>query len=110
METQVLIIGGGTTGTGIARDLSLRGIDCVLIDQKDINAGASGANHGLLHSGARYISKDSETAVECRQESILLKRLAPQCMENTGGLFVALPEDDDDYIARFPELCRKCGI
>jgi glycerol-3-phosphate dehydrogenase len=110
LETQALIIGGGTTGTGIARDLSLRGINCILIDQKDLNAGASGANHGLLHSGARYILKDSETAVECRQESILLKRLAPQCMENTGGLFVALPEDDDDYIARFPELCRKCGI
>ena len=105
-----MIIGGGTTGTGIARDLSLRGIDCVLIDQKDINAGASGANHGLLHSGARYISKDSETAVECRQESLLLKRLAPQCIEDTGGLFVALPEDGDEYIALFPELCRKCGI
>jgi len=110
METQVLIIGGGTTGTGIARDLTLRGISCILIDKKDINAGASGANHGLLHSGARYILKDSETAVECREESLLLKRLAPQCMEDTGGLFVALPEDDDAYIARFPELCRKYGI
>ncbi len=110
VETQVLIIGGGTTGTGIARDLSLRGISCILIDKKDINAGASGANHGLLHSGARYILKDSETAVECRQESLLLKRLAPQCMEDTGGLFVALPEDDNAYIARFPELCRKYGI
>jgi glycerol-3-phosphate dehydrogenase len=110
LETQALIIGGGTTGTGIARDLSLRGINCILIDQKDINAGASGANHGLLHSGARYILKDSETAVECRQESLLLKRLAPQCMEDTGGLFVAVPDDDDDYIARFPELCQKCGI
>ncbi|MCF8088632.1 MAG: anaerobic glycerol-3-phosphate dehydrogenase subunit A [Desulfotignum sp.] len=110
METQALIIGGGTTGTGIARDLALRGISCILIDKKDINAGASGANHGLLHSGARYILKDSETAVECRQESLLLKRLAPHCMEDTGGLFVALPEDDDTYIARFPELCRTCGI
>ncbi|HKL00267.1 MAG TPA: anaerobic glycerol-3-phosphate dehydrogenase subunit GlpA [Desulfotignum sp.] len=110
METQVLIIGGGTTGTGIARDLSLRGISCILMDKKDFNAGASGANHGLLHSGARYILKDSETAVECRQESLLLKRLAPQCMEDTGGLFVALPEDDDAYVARFPELCRTCGI
>ena len=110
METQVLIIGGGTTGTGIARDLALRGISCILMDKKDINAGASGANHGLLHSGARYILKDSETAVECRQESLLLKRLAPRCMEDTGGLFVALPEDDDAYIDRFPELCCQFGI
>jgi glycerol-3-phosphate dehydrogenase len=110
LETQVLIIGGGTTGTGIARDLALRGISCILIDRRDINAGASGANHGLLHSGARYILKDSETAKECRQESALLKRLAPQCIEDTGGLFVATPKDDDDYIARFPGLCRDHGI
>jgi glycerol-3-phosphate dehydrogenase len=110
LETQVLIIGGGTTGTGIARDLALRGIRCVLIDKKDINSGASGANHGLLHSGARYMLKDSETAVECRQESELLKRLAPQCIEETGGLFVATSKDDDGYIARFPGLCRNHGI
>ncbi|HKJ98721.1 MAG TPA: anaerobic glycerol-3-phosphate dehydrogenase subunit A [Desulfotignum sp.] len=110
MKTQVLIIGGGTTGTGIARDLALRGISCVLIDQKDINAGASGANHGLLHSGARYMLKDSETAVECRRESELLKRLAPQCIEDTGGLFVAVAKDDDHYVARFPGLCHRHGI
>lgn len=110
METQVLIIGGGATGTGIARDLSLRGIDCILIDQKDINSGASGANHGLLHSGARYVFKDGEAAAECHRENRLLKRLAPHCIEDTGGLFVAVEKDDDDYIARFPELCQKFGI
>ncbi|WDP89383.1 MAG: anaerobic glycerol-3-phosphate dehydrogenase subunit A [Desulfobacter sp.] len=110
METEVLIIGGGTTGTGIARDLTLRGISCILIDQKDINAGASGANHGLLHSGARYIFKDGEAAVECHRENLLLKRLAPHCIEDTGGLFVAVDQDDDDYIAQFPKLCVKYGL
>ncbi len=107
METQVLIIGAGCTGTGIARDLALRGINCILIDQKDINAGASGANHGLLHSGARYLSKDGETAAECRDENRLLKRLAPQCIEDTGGLFVATAQDDDQYIADFEQLAGQ---
>ena len=110
METEVLIVGGGTTGTGIARDLALRGIRCALIDQKDINAGASGANHGLLHSGARYVFKDGRTAAECRHENRLLKRLAPHCIEDTGGLFVAVEQDDDAYVAEFPELCRTHGI
>ena len=110
METEVLIIGGGATGTGIARDLTLRGIDCILIDQKDINSGASGANHGLLHSGARYVFKDEQAATECHEENQLLKRLAPHCIENTGGLFVAVEKDDDDYIAKFPQLCKKFGI
>ena len=50
-ETEVLIIGGGVTGTGVMRDLALRGIHCLLIDRRDLNAGASGGNHGLLHSG-----------------------------------------------------------
>jgi len=110
VETEVLIIGGGTTGTGIARDLALRGISCILIDQKDINAGASGANHGLLHSGARYIFKDGQAAVECHQENQLLKRLAPHCIEDTGGLFVAVEQDDDAYIAQFPVLCKEFGL
>lgn len=110
METEVLIIGAGSTGTGIARDLALRGIRCILLDQGDINSGASGANHGLLHSGARYVFKDGQTARECRDEGAILKRIAPQCIEDTGGLFVAVNRDDDDYIARFPELCREFGI
>lgn len=110
METEVLIIGGGTTGTGIARDLALRGISCILIDQKDINAGASGANHGLLHSGARYMLKDGEAAMECHHENFLLKRLASHCIEDTAGLFVAVAEDDDDYIDQFPKLCQKYGL
>ena len=53
LETEVLIIGGGVTGTGIMRDLALRGIRSILIDKRDLCAGASGGNHGLLHSGAR---------------------------------------------------------
>ena len=46
LKTQVLIIGGGITGAGLARDLALRDIRCILIEKQDINAGASGANHG----------------------------------------------------------------
>jgi len=110
LETEVLIIGGGTTGTGIARDLALRGIDCILLEQSDINSGASGGNHGLLHSGARYIFKDGETAAECAEEGKLLKSLAPQCIEDTGGLFVAVQGDDENYIADFPGMCGKYGI
>lgn len=110
IKTRVLIIGGGATGAGLARDLAMRGVDCVLAEKKDFNAGASGANHGLLHSGARYIASDPEAAKECREESERLKRLAPQCIEPTGGLFVAVAGDDENYIADFPGMCHRCGI
>jgi glycerol-3-phosphate dehydrogenase len=110
LETQVLIIGAGITGIGLARDLALRGVTSILVEKRDINAGASGANHGLLHSGARYVRSDPAAAVECREEGALLKSLAPHCIEDTGGLFVAVAGDDEAYVAEFPALCERCGI
>ncbi|MGD2184707.1 MAG: anaerobic glycerol-3-phosphate dehydrogenase subunit GlpA [Desulfobacterales bacterium] len=109
-KTQVLIIGGGATGTGLARDLALRGVQSILVEQGDINAGTSGANHGLLHSGARYVSSDQGSAIECREEGALLKQMAPHCIEDTGGLFVAVQGDDEKYVADFPHLCSQCDI
>jgi len=108
--TDVLIIGGGATGCGLARDLALRGLTCLLVEKRDINSGASGANHGLLHSGARYVASDAEAAVECREEGDLLKQLAPQCIDDTGGLFVAVQGDDERYIADFESMCARSAI
>ncbi len=110
IHTQVLVIGAGITGAGLVRDLSLRGITCILVEQEDVTAGASGANHGLLHSGARYIRSDPASARECQQENHLLKRLAPHCIDTCGGLFVAVAGDDEDYISDFPSLCAQSGI
>ncbi len=110
ISTTVLIIGGGATGTGLLRDLALRGVQCLLVEKRDINAGASGANHGLLHSGARYVASDSEAAMECREEGELLKRLAPQCIDDTGGLFVAVPGDNEQYIADFADMCARSAV
>ncbi|MCE5334582.1 MAG: anaerobic glycerol-3-phosphate dehydrogenase subunit A [Desulfobacteraceae bacterium] len=110
LQTEVVIIGGGITGTGLARDLALRGIQCVVVEKGRLNAGASGSNQGLLHSGARYVSNDPETARECRSETDLLLRLAPESCENSGGLWVAVPGDDEGYIADFPGLCKQSGI
>ncbi len=110
VETDTLIIGGGVTGAGIMRDLSLRGIHSILIDKKDLCAGASGGNHGLLHSGGRYVSNDMHSAIECRLENTLLKKLAPQCIEETGGLFVAVEGDDPEFADKFQGHCDEAGI
>ncbi len=110
IQTQVLIIGGGVTGTALARDLALRGVDCVLVEKDDINAGASGRNHGLLHSGARYVAGDVDAAKECRIEGDVLKRMAAQTIQDTGGYFVAVQGDDERYIADFPAYCASAGI
>jgi len=110
IETQVLVIGGGLTGAGVLRDLALRGIPAVLLERRDLNAGASGANHGLLHSGGRYVVTDPASARECAQENAVLKRIASACVEDTGGLFVALEEDKDEFIAEFMSSAAGIGL
>jgi glycerol-3-phosphate dehydrogenase len=109
-ETEVLIVGGGATGVGLARDLSLRGVSTVLVEKGDFASGASGRNHGLLHSGGRYAVSDPVAARECIAENRILKRIAPHCVEETEGLFVSLPEDGVDFQNRFLQACRNAEI
>lgn len=110
INTDVIIIGGGATGTGIARDMALRGIDHCLIEKKDFAAGATGACHGLLHSGGRYTVEDPEAAMECISENTILRRIGKKCVEPTEGLFVRLPGDTKEYRDDFLAGCRKTGI
>jgi len=110
INTEVLIIGGGATGAGILRDLSLRGIPSVLVEKGDFASGASGRNHGLLHSGGRYAVSDPEAAKECIAENKILRKIAPHCIEETDGLFVSLPEDDLPFRDRFLGACEEAGI
>ncbi len=110
LQTEVLIVGGGATGVGIARDLSLRGIPCILIEKGDLASGASGRNHGLLHSGARYAVTDPQGAIECIAENRILRRIAPHCLKETGGLFVTLPEDGLHFQDQFLRSCEEAKI
>ncbi len=110
LQTEVLIIGGGATGAGISRDLALRGIPSILVEKGDFTTGASGRNQGLLHSGGRYAVNDPEAARECIAENRILRRIAPHCIEDTGGLFVSLPEDGAEYRATFIRACETAGI
>lgn len=109
-EYDVIIIGGGATGAGTARDCALRGLSVLLVERFDFTAGATGRNHGLLHSGARYAVTDAESAEECIKENMLLRKIARHCVEDTGGLFITLPEDDLGYQDKFVEACRHAGI
>ena len=110
LTTDVLVIGGGATGTGVAWDAALRGFDVVLADRADLAEGTSGRFHGLLHSGGRYAVKDPDAAEECVAENAILRRIAADCIEDTGGFFVTTPFDDPAYADRFAEGCRNTGV
>src|SRR5881275_3573773 len=106
LSTDVLVIGGGATGAGVAWDAALRGYDVVLAERRDLGEGTSGRFHGLLHSGGRYAVKDPKAAEECIHENRILRRIAADCIEDTGGLFVSTPIDSPEYADRFVEGCR----
>ena len=109
-EYDVIVIGGGATGVGVARDCSMRGLSVLLVERHDLATGATGRNHGLLHSGARYAVTDQESARECIEENMILRRIARPYVEQHDGLFITLPEDDLAYQARFVEACQQAGI
>jgi glycerol-3-phosphate dehydrogenase len=109
-DPTVLVIGGGATGAGVARDLALRGVDVTLADRGGLAGGTSGRSHGLLHSGARYAEADAPGAEECLRESRTLRDVAGACVRETGGLFVRLTDDDPDYFEEKLAACEAVGI
>lgn len=110
IQTDVLVIGGGATGTGVLRDLAMRGFQCVLIERRDLAYGTTGRYHGLLHSGGRYVVKDPQAARECIEENQILRHIMPHCIEDTGGYFVLTSQDDPAYVPLFLDGCQKAGV
>ncbi|MCK5738963.1 FAD-dependent oxidoreductase [bacterium] len=106
----VLIIGGGGTGAALAHDLTQRGFQVSLFEKGEFLSGTTGRHHGLLHSGGRYAVGDPAAARECIEENRILKRLAPQAIEQNDGLFVALSDADVSFSAQFIEACQIAGI
>jgi glycerol-3-phosphate dehydrogenase len=110
LTTEILVIGGGSTGLGVARDAARRGFRTILVEKGDLAQGTTGRFHGLLHSGGRYVVKDPVSAKECIQENRILRRIAADCIEDTGGLFVCTPWDDPAYGDEFVMGCQACGV
>jgi len=109
-KATVVVVGGGATGVGILRDLCMRGVDTILLEQRDLGYGASSRYHGLLHSGGRYAVKDAEAGKECIEENLILRKIGKHCVEVTEGFFVRTPEDDEAFEAKWVDACQKVGI
>jgi glycerol-3-phosphate dehydrogenase len=74
----VLVIGGGITGAGIALDAASRGFSVALVEKADFAAGTSGRSSRLIHGGIRYLEHGEIGLVrECLRERKILLRLAP---------------------------------
>src|SRR5262245_11938607 len=74
----LLVLGGGITGAGIARDAALRGLDVALIEKNDFASGTSSRSSKLVHGGLRYLQHAQLKLVfEGTNERALLMKLAP---------------------------------
>jgi len=107
---RVLIVGGGGTGAALAHDLTLRGVAVILVERGEFTSGTTGRHHGLLHSGARYAVNDRESAIECIDENRILRKISPGSFEENDGLFVAIDDEDMDYLPLFLDGCEASGI
>ncbi|MGH7321146.1 MAG: glycerol-3-phosphate dehydrogenase/oxidase, partial [Candidatus Rokuibacteriota bacterium] len=74
-----VIVGGGMAGAGVARDLALRGLSCVLVEKGDFASGTTSRSSKLIHGGLRYLELfDFGLVRESLRERETLARLAPQ--------------------------------
>lgn len=110
LRTDLVIVGGGATGAGVARDAAMRGYEVILLDRADIGQGTSARYHGLLHSGGRYVISDPESATQCADENAIVRRINADAVEDVGGLFVLTPNDPEDYADRFLPAALEAGV
>ncbi|MFQ6045072.1 MAG: glycerol-3-phosphate dehydrogenase/oxidase [Gemmatimonadales bacterium] len=84
----LLIIGAGITGAGIARDAAMRGIRTALVDKGDFGSGTSSRSSRLVHGGLRYLEHYHWRLVfEASRERRTLLRIAPHLVRPRSFLF-----------------------
>ena len=77
-DFDLLIIGGGITGAGIALDATSRGLKVLLLEQNDFASGTSSKSTKLIHGGLRYLKQfDFWLVKEVGSERAILHKLAP---------------------------------
>jgi len=85
----VLVVGGGVTGTGIALDAATRGLSTALVEQRDLSSGTSSRSSKLLHGGLRYLEQYDFGLVReaLRERDLHVTTLAPHLARPVSFLF-----------------------
>jgi len=92
-DHDVIVIGGGVNGAGIARDAATRGLRVLLVEKSDLAKGASGANTGMIHGGIRYLRYDVKTTKISCLDSGYIQQIAPHLLFRIPFLFPILRTD-----------------
>jgi len=107
VKYDVVIIGGGSTGSATFRDLSMRGLEVALLERDKIASGTTSASHQNLVGGLRYVTKDPIVAKECASENKIISRIAPEIVGEITNYFVGVR---NDYTYEALKSAKKIGI
>jgi glycerol-3-phosphate dehydrogenase len=130
MRYDVVIFGGGATGTATFRDLSMRGFSVALIEKRTIASGTTSSSHQNLLGGMRYVLKDPIVAQECAKENEIVSNIASEVVGDVLNYFVGVTSeyalsalqaaktlhvqakevDIDEVFKEIPELNRNLNV
>lgn len=79
-DVDVVVVGGGVNGAGVARDATMRGLRVALFERNDFAFGASGNSSGMIHGGLRYLTYDPNVTKTSCQDSGAIQRIAPHLL------------------------------
>ena len=93
-QFDLLVVGGGITGCGIALDAAARGLQVALVERDDFASGTSSKSSKLIHGGLRYLQQgDVRLVYEALRERQRLLRNAPHLVEVLPFLIPILTRD-----------------
>jgi glycerol-3-phosphate dehydrogenase len=90
---QVLVIGGGINGAGVARDLAMRGVRVALVEKGELGGGTTWASSGMIHGGLRYLQRDPDVTYHSCLDSGAIQRIAPHLIFRIPFLMPVFRED-----------------
>src|SRR5580698_8041120 len=88
-EHEVLVVGGGIVGAGVALDAATRGLSVGLLEARDFASGTSSRSSKLIHGGLRYLEQLNFGLVReaLTERSLLLNRIAPHLVQPVSFLY-----------------------
>jgi glycerol-3-phosphate dehydrogenase len=95
-DHDVCVIGGGVTGAGVARDLSLRGLSVLLLEKGDWGAGTTGGSSWMIHGGLRYLEFDWDTTRLSAQDAGHIVSIARNIVHRVVFIVPVLPHDKNN--------------
>ena len=95
-EFDVVVVGGGVTGAGVARDLALRGVSVLLLEKGDWGAGTTGSSSWMIHGGPRYLEFDWNTTKLSTQDAGYIVTIARNLVYRVVFLIPVMPHDKNN--------------